>query len=515
MSVVRLSSVRVRLRNERLALAGSAATPTNPGTPDGVITLSEPADMQGYQRVGTSKAVPISLSYTGNATQIEVRAVPVGTTITDTGYAWVSLPTNVEAKTASGAPVVQQGGWYVWQARSVNNTATNVTGTNRFGVGMFIAPIGQSNMENAPKTAWYYPLGDKRATFYNRAGTFNRIGRINDNRPVNQNAGTYGSDFTEAAKDGGSSWNGDFVVFLANQVVAGLGIPVFLIERAVGGSAIATWQAGQENWNTFASAVAAAGGDIEMAIWYQGETNAAGMDPVTHRAALANVHAQCQELGGRNTSNFHFGVISLGPGSYGGSVEGEFGAMRALIAEYGRTTPGAFLAASAHDGVTTDGVHLYRAAYSRLGDRAGKSALARFGVGTTGSGPYATGATLSGAVITLAVQHTGGTALRDGAGGTGQALTGFRVFLTSDTAKTSPLAITSSAVASAMTIEITLAAAPTGPVVLDYAMMNTPHGTSSTVDPNLSSIPCDNISTLYGTTSAPLQPFAAITVTGG
>lgn len=511
---------KIRLRNGKLALIGTGTgtvTPPvdpdpppvdpGPGTADGVITLNEPADYQGYQRNGTSKAVPISLSYTGGATQIEVRAVPEGTAITDTAYAWIPIPTNAAAKTASGTPTVQQGGMYVWQARDAANPATNVTGIRRFGVGMFLGLIGQSNMANAPSGAWYYPLGGKRSFFYNRAGVFNRVGRINDKRPENLNAGTYGNDYTEAAKDGSITWNGDFVVFLANQIAAALGIPVFLIERAVGGSAIGSWQAGQTNWNNFAASVGAAGGDIEAAIWYQGESNAAGMNQTTHRASLANVHAQCQALGGRSTNNFKFFVVALGPGSYGGSVEGEFGAMRALLCDYGMNTPGAFLAATAHDGQTSDGVHQIGSAYARIGGRSGVSVAAAYGVGVTAAGPRIASATINGAVITVNIAHTGGSALADGSGGTGQALSGFEVKESGVVAT-----ISSAKVKTANTIEVTLAAAPTGPVTLSYAMMNVPHATSSTAAPNLASVPTDNISYVRGLSGAPLQPCAAIAV---
>lgn len=362
-----------------------------------------------------------------------------------------------------------------------------------------IGMIGQSNMANMPITSNDYPLGDIRSTCYTRDGVVTRIGNYNDNRPAGQKLSVYGSDRTNGV------YVGDGFVWFANAVAAAVDAPVCLIERAVGGSSITTWQAGQTHWNAFAAAVTAAGGDIGAVIWYQGETDAHNMNPVLHRQRLANVHQQCMDLVGRNTSNFHFGIVTLGVGSYGGSVDGEFGAMRALLADYANTTPGAFLAATAHDSFTSDGVHLVGSAFGRVGRRAGKSLAARFGVGTSGAGPRIVGAAWDGSGVVLTVQHTGGTGLMDGAGGNGTALTGFEF----KDAGGMPIAHTGSSIASPTAFRFAL---PSIPATVSYAMMNTPHGASSTVVPTFASIPCDNALYFDSTVGCPLQPCAAIAV---
>jgi hypothetical protein len=504
----RLSNGKPRLRNGKIAITGVSSGTAQPSGPYQIGTIADYQSQRVFQRRGHSLDLTVSLSYTGAApANVEARLVDFdsGAPVTSWGLlASLSASGGTASGKMLGAP---EGCWYRLQVRDPASPQTVISGSNKFGIGMCIGLIGQSNMENAPKTAWFYPLGGKKSLFFSRPKVYNRVGRINDNLAESLNAGTYGSNFTEAAGDNGGTVNGDFVVLLANTVAAAPGIPVCLIERAVGGSFISSWQAGQTNWNAFAAAVADAGGDIEAAIWYQGESDAHNLNPTGHRAALANVHAQCAALGGRDASNFHFGVISLGPGSYGGSVEGEFGAMRALLCDYAATSPGAFLASTAHDGVTVDGVHQKGVAFARIGARAGLSLAARFGVGVSGAGPRAVSARLSGLDVLLTVQHSGGTVLKDGAGGNGAALTGFEL----RDASNNVITITGTAIVDATTIRVTGASAA---ATIAYAQMNSPHAGSSTTDPIPAAIPCDNITYVRGTWGAPLQPFTAITVTG-
>lgn len=518
MVIRKASASRPRLRNGRLALVSISQGGSTPDPTGGSVAgVADFVAQRVFQRIGTSRELVVSFTYNDvPPAAVEARLVDFTTGAQLTP--WDSL-TQLAASNGSGSGrmTAPQGCWYRLELRDVAARGTVVRGTLKFGVGIVLGLIGQSNMENAPTTSWFYPLGDHRSIAFKRFdnATYQRIGRTNDSRPASQNAGTYGSSFTAALGDGNpgvtqKAQQGDFFVFVPNIIAAGLNIPVCVIERAVGGSEIASWQAGQTNWTRFETAVAAAGGDVEMVLWYQGETNAKGMNPVTHRAALATVHAQCQALGGRDTSNFHFGVISLGTGAYLGSAPGEFGAMRALLVDYANKTPGAFLAGCAHDAQTGDGVHLNGRSYGRLGPRVGKSALARLGVGVSGAGPFIVGASYANGFVDFALQHTGGTALLDGAGGSGTALTGFE-FKDGD-----GVIVTYGATSfpNANTIRVAVNGVP---VTASYAMMNNPHNSDPATSEStvtLASVPCDDVSFLYST-GAPLQPCAAIAVTGG
>jgi hypothetical protein len=513
-ATIRLATAnRLRLRGPgHLALSAGAAAV------NAVLALTDPTNLTVYQRVGTNKSLAVSGSFTGSIAQVQARAVPVGTSLSDTSVAWSNVATDNTAKTYSGNVVVAQGGWYVWQVRDAANAATNAVGVDKFGVGLVIALIGQSNMVNFTTTPSKYPLGDPKAIECVN-GVLRRLGNTNDAYAPNTLYGTggYGS-YT-----GGSS-NGDGAVFLANLVSEGLNLPVCILNKAVGGSPISGWMTGQNNWTNFVSALNALGGDCEIALWFQGESDAStGMSTATMVSNLGTLHSQLKTQTGRDSTNLHFGIVSLGPvslsSSYSGSSDSKVGAIRAAHVQYGNGTAGAFLATAAHDTNTSDGVHILGEGHSRWGRRASKSVLARFGVGVSGSGPRITSATRSGTVVTLGVTHAGGTALTDGAGGSGAALTGFAF----RDAGAGGATINYTTAISGNTIVCTLASVPTGALTVEYAMMNAPHSSDSTIStsaPVLASCVYDNATYHDGVSSpftqsavgCPLQPLAAMTV---
>lgn len=505
------SPTRLRLRGPgRLALTSGAA-PAGAGT--GTLTLVDVSkDQQVYQRVGTSKIVPISGTLSGAVTQVQARAVPFGTSITSNAYAWTNVATDTAAGTYGGNVNVAQGGPYYWQIRDAVNTGINATGARKWSVGECVGLIGQSNMRLMGSVYNDAPLGDPRSFLYSHSDTFIRLGNVNDSQAPSTPSSGASFSYTTAVSDGSDGpVSGDGLVYLANVLAASLGYPVCLIERAVSGSDIYTnWQAGQDGWNGFAAAVTAAGGDIGSVLWLQGETNAHNLSAASYKTALANVQQQCMTLASRTTANFHFGIITLGVGSFNSSVEGEFGMMRATLADFANTTTGAFLASTAHDSFTSDGVHWVGSPRARVGKRSAKSLAARYGVGASGAGPRITGATRSGNVVTLPVAHSGGTALMDGAGGNGTALTGFEF----KDAGAGNAVIAYTTAISGNSFVCTLASTPVGALAVSYAMQNMPHGTSSTTAPVFASIPCDNALYFNSTVGCPLQPLAPITVTG-
>ncbi|WP_157266620.1 sialate O-acetylesterase [Azohydromonas aeria] len=349
-------------------------------------------------------------------------------------------------------------------------TPPPVTPGTDFGIGL----IGQSEMANWPSTPLVSPLADSRLThFLRNSNTRVRFGNYNDNGAPGTPSPYTGVPGTTTTQP---SYRGDAPVYLGNAIAAALGVNVCLIERAVGASSINSWVGAGANWATFAAAVQASGVPLKMVIWYQGPTDAADMSATTYREKLAQVHAQCLALPGVDAATFKFGVISTGPGKFSGSLEGDFGKLRLAQVDYATNTPGAFLACNAYDASTgaNDSVHPTGESYNRHGRRVAKSALAALGIANTGrggsgAGPRITGATRSGAVITVTVAHAGGNALQDGAGGTGASLSGFRVFDNGATATISATAITSPT-----TITLTLASAPAGTVTLTHAVTDAP-----------------------------------------
>lgn len=485
----------------------SAFSSGNEGT--GLTISTSFLSQQVLQRVGTSKTVNIAGTCTGNPISIKARVVDFNTpttAVTD----WVTVATNPAGDVWSGAVVVPQGSWYAIEVQDGVNAALTAKTINKFGVGMVIGMIGQSNMANfrtTPPSPALYPSGATTSVEYSTTSIYRRVGNVADAFPPNTRFGGGGySTFT------GSASNADGYTYFVNNMSLGLGIPVCLVERAAPGSSIDSWIDGEtsNNWDTFAAAVAAIG-DCEMVIWLQGETDANTMSTSTMVTRLGQLHNQCKTLTGRNDSSFKFGIVSLGVGSYSGSSEGEFGNMRAAHVQYANNTAGSFLATSAHDTHTGDGVHTVGEGHSRWGRRAAKTAAFMFGVGVSGAGPRITSATRAGTQVTLGITHSGGTALVDGAGGNGSGLTGIEF-------KDSVGVISHTTLITGNSIVCILGSEPVGPLTVSYAMMNNPHNSSSG-DANfaknavvMASIPYDNALYLNSVVGCPLQPLAATTV---
>lgn len=504
-----LSSIgKPLLHNGTLALIGALAgggTEPPPPVGSGTLTLADfTRDLTPYQRLGTSRDIDVAGTCDPALKSIQVRAVTAlgaGTPFTS----WTTIP----AVNGSylGKINVPQSDWCWLEAFDGTNT---VRTTKRFGVGVIGLLIGQSNMENRPKTAYKSPLGDRRAIESHRTKGLRRLGNYNDSMPANTLSDKTGYSAGLTIQ---TDARGDGYVYVANLLAQALSCIVCLVERARSGSNILDWvglgTVAGDKWGEAAAAITDLGGDCEFALWLQGETNANLMstaDMVTH---LGSLQGRCHTLTGRTASNFHFGVMSLGAGSYGGSSEGEFGNMRAAHVQFGNNTPGAFFAGAIHDAQTSDGVHLNGEAHARIGARNIHCLLSRLGFGPSGAGPRITSAAWDGSGVVLTLQHSGGTALLDGAGGNGSALTGHEFKRTDGTI----VPYTASLITGPNTIRFAM---PEKPATASYAMMNNPHN----LDPNdaktavvFASCVYDNVAIQGSTVGCPIQPLAALAVT--
>ena len=256
---------------------GSAIVAGRTSTPATTVTLTDTTHPRLYQRVGTSKT--ITVSGTSNGTRIQARACPVGNGLTqdETLYPFVDIATNHAGGAFSLPLAVPQGDGWVVQVRDGVTHTLGSTGTHTFGVGVFIALIGQSNMENLFGAYAGAFTGAKGA--YTHHGSFARLGNINDNFPPNtlidMNNG-HGSDYVASGytSDPGS-YIGTAITLLGNTLVASLGCPVVLLPYAASGSSINDWQPGQAYSNALLNDVDTIGGDFELALWLQGENDAA------------------------------------------------------------------------------------------------------------------------------------------------------------------------------------------------------------------------------------------------
>lgn len=477
------------------------------------LTVVDFPDLTQYQRdtSGLGKTVNIGFTCAGNPSAIEWRAVDYysGAPITS----WATLVRNPSAS-GSAPAYLPASKWAKIQLRDSVNNALTATTTTRMSVGIKWGFFGQSNMRNRATTAELSPTGDPQAIIYTNATTpvVKRIGNLNDSVAPNTTFGSPG--YSSGPYTPQTDVRADGQVYFANLLSEALGMTVMIIERAVIGSDIDDWVSGVPNnhWDKFAAAINAMGGDIEGATWLQGETNANLMTRSVRLQRLATLHGLCHTLTGRNSSTFKLFITTIGTGPYGGSSEGEFGIIREADNWYARNTPGAYLGTSAHDTATgADTVHIDGNGHSRVSRREVKSVIASYGIGTSGAGPRIVSASRSGNVVTAMIAHTGGTALTDGTGGNGSALTGHRFFDAG--AGGAQIATTATAIVG-NTITYTLASIPVGALTMDYAMTNVPHGVATSVNSFIpASCVYDNALYHASTIGCPLQPCAAIPVT--
>ena len=217
------------------------------------LVLTDIRDGRIFQRQGQDADIVVSGAYTGVSAPVEAQVV-------EAGDGSVVVPWTV----VDGAPEngifsgilrhVPQGGWYRLNVRSGITPWVIEKGGNRWGVGLLIGCIGQSNMRE-----WFFTGQDHRP-----------------------------SDLLMVHRDG--EWivpdsTGNGALALGNRLTAALKIPVGLLDYSVNGSGLtpkAEWGKGfwldtapDSIYRRMVDGVNAAGGSLEYVLWMQGEADAA------------------------------------------------------------------------------------------------------------------------------------------------------------------------------------------------------------------------------------------------
>jgi hypothetical protein len=517
---IRLSGGKLRLRGGKPALVTAGAAQAQPpvtGPAATSLSLADVVDGTIMQRAAgaTYKDVQVPFTYTGPAATVQARMVDAsGAEIVP----WTTIATNPTGGAGSGVLRVPQGKWGKLQIRDGNDNSIVSNGANEFAVGAIFLWSGQSNMVNTFTTADKYPTGSKNARAYD--ATNNRRGILGNRATSGAMPSAPFILFGQGGYPSGPPWtndvtNADAPVYFANMLAQELGVPVLIVLSAYGGQSIDTWVPTTGiNWPKLAAAVAAVGGDIEGMDWSQAEADTLTKTVAQMRAKWDGLQAQMLDLlapFGRTKSNFKMGMISLGAcdGSYAKS-----GVMRANQTDYANTTAGWFLASSAYDGNTpADHVHQDGPPLSRVYRRAARSALAAvYGIGASGAGPKIDPANvkLNGSDIFANVIHAGGTALADGAGGTGASVTSLEV--KDSTGAVIPYVLQ---VTAAAQFKLSLTASFVAPLTVSNAYMDVPCGAASGNGLSFDPARClyDNLSYVNKTMGgAPLQPCAPIAV---
>ena len=113
------------------------------------IILKDIADSRVFQRLWGTADVEVSGFYTGLPEEIEYRIVHDGTDYPIPGHDWQTLESSPTGGVFNGTVTgVPEGGWYNVDVRFSNDTAIKDEGGSKWGVGILVGIIGQSNVSN-------------------------------------------------------------------------------------------------------------------------------------------------------------------------------------------------------------------------------------------------------------------------------------------------------------------------------------------------------------------------------
>ena len=356
------------------------------------IFLTEIPDGRIFQRFQGAADVTVSGIYTGFPTHIEYRIVHDGTNNPISGHDWQILASSPTGETFSGtAYEVPEGGWYNIDVRFSNDTGIKDEGINKWGVGILVGIIGQSNV------SFWFDLGDDEIA--------DPLLSVYDN-------GTWRSIE--------SSGNG--AIAFGNYIIANLTypIPVGLLDYAVGGSALQAEAAvnygfwadyDSAPYTTFISAVTAVGGYLEFVVWAQGENDAWFNAFTDYEMSLTDFIAKVREDVGNGSTeaNLPFLVSLLGRGIWWNN-DYSFQGIRNAQENVVNSGSDIYLASTTSDFPLRDIIHYTDEAYSIHGERCAQTILYLLDEEVYYRGPYISSAYVVDAIHTdVAITHRGGT----------------------------------------------------------------------------------------------------------
>ena len=365
------------------------------------VTLNDFADGRIFQRQDRQTDIIVSGVFRGTVSGIEARVIRHGST--DAVVPW----TLIDDAPGNGIflgllPGVPEGGWYALQVRATNEHSVRSNGTNRWGVGILMACIGQSNMKE-----WFASGSDLEAhpllRRYAEGGWHTLDGR------------------------------GNGAIACGNRIISRTGLPVGLIDYAVNGSGLhrkADWGTGywedtrpDSIYRGFLAGVAATGGRLEFVLWIQGEADAARGTVTTadYQAALSRfISRQVRRdiTNGSSQPQLPFLVVAMvkRPAGQNDPHQAIREAQRAITEQM----PECYLAATTLDLENRGKQHLAPAAYTTMGRRVAQTVLYILGIENYHRGPMVAAVRHHGErALDVTLRHHGGTDILPESGITG------------------------------------------------------------------------------------------------
>jgi|GEM_PF-1290326 len=355
------------------------------------ITLTDFDDGRIFQRKNHRADIIVSGTYTGAAATIEARVVRANGS--EEIVPWTVIDDSPQNGIFVGVLAgVPQGGWYNLQVRFGRTTSVSDKGLHHWGVGILIACLGQSNMEQ-----WFH-------------------------------AGESFKAHSMLRKYSHKGWTapghrGNGALAFGNRLVESLGIPVGLLDFAVNGSGLrkeADWGTGYwENtapgsiYARFVAGASKVGGALEFVIWFQGEADAARktVTEAEYRDSLESfitnqVRADIANGSGREHLPFLVIMMTRRPG---GSDE-PHQAIRNAQKYVTENVPECYLAAATLDLKNRGKQHMQPDAYTTMGYRVAQTVLYILGNAQYYRGPTATAARqINDRRIDVSIEHRGGS----------------------------------------------------------------------------------------------------------
>lgn len=362
---------------------------THPQRPS--LTLSEFADGRIFQRIGKCADITVSGQYHGKPAPVEARVLRW-----DSGRevrSWAEIDSKPQNGMFVGVlPQVPQGGWYRLQVRSRDHPGRVEQGSARWGVGLLVACIGQSNMKE-----WF------------RTGT---------DLTANSLLRKYSPAGWERFEGTGNG-----ALAFGNRITERLGIPVGILDFAVDGSGLcreADWGVGywQDTapgsiYRNFVDGVTEVGGPLEFVVWTQGEADAARatITENEYRTALENFIQRQVRVDVRNASErpqLPFLVVSMIKRPYGKDEPHQ--GIRNAQKRVAEQVADCYLAATTLDLENRGKEHLAPSAYITLGERVAQTVLYVLGLETYYRGPeVARAVQVDATTVEVTIRHRGGT----------------------------------------------------------------------------------------------------------
>jgi hypothetical protein len=365
------------------------------------IMVNDFAEGRIFQRHGQKADIIVSGTYTGQMEAIEARVVE--SSILEERTPWTVIDSSPQNGIFVGVLAdIPQGGWYNLQVRSRNDHTVATYGKHKWGVGMLIACLGQSNMKE-----WFYTGTDLTAHSLLRKFSEGGWSKLN------------------------TSGNG--AIAFGNRLINRLGIPVGLLDYSVNGSGLrkeADWGTGYWEdtspgsiYDRFLAGVSEAGAAVEYVIWIQGEADAARGTVTQDEYAASLEHfithqVRSDLVNGSDRQHLPFLVVMMikRPGGRDKPHQAIRNAQKQVVAK----VADCYLAATTLDLKNHGRQHLAPSAYITLGKRVAQTVLHILGKETYHRGPRVINVNqIDSHTLEIKIKHNGGNDFKPSSGITG------------------------------------------------------------------------------------------------